>query len=217
MLQERICDCIKLIETVSQSKNIAVENQNTARKNSTFFDAYDIFMKNFQSFLVVRELFGFTLSESTTLSLNSILQTTKETLHSQNVINPSRYKNKVDGFVSDIREEWLQFITQRSADLKGELEIIKQVSTEKSKIEVLLRRMKACQQWPVTRETAVSYTAAVHEAKTMFGDMKFDSHISEFLQKVNAHEATLMDLTPDVMEWLTKEGLDKKVYLNIRM
>ncbi len=217
MLQERICDCQKLMETVSKNKNIEVENQNTAKKNNTFFDSYGEFMKSLQSVVVVRKVFGFSLSETTAILLNEILQITEETFKNQKVINPSGYYNKVRNLISELSAEWNQYIVQQSAELKGELEIVKQVSTEKSKIDTLLRRMRACQQWPVTNETAISYTAAVHEAKDLFGDMKFDSHISEFLQKVNTHEATLMDLTPDVMEWLKNEGLDRKVFLTIRV
>ena len=91
------------------------------------------------------------------------------------------------------------------------------LTVQKGDINGILRRLKACQTWPVTKEVADGSVEAVNEAKQLLSKMHFDEHISIFLNKVKQNTATLLDLTPEVRGWLEEENMMGRIFLKIQV
>lgn len=216
-MQDRISECRRLMQDVAQNKNIADENEKVARKNNTFFDAYKAFSQSLQSYLLVKEVFQFSPSDRTLASVRKAMEETQKVFQTKNVLNPSLYQKQVEECTRLLRQEWEDFSAKYALHLRNDLGIVQLITTQKSSISDLLRRLKACQVWPVTPDIASGCIKAYKEAEELLTGMHFDAHISEFLNKVKTNTATLLDLTPEVRKWLEEEQLTGKIFLKIQM
>ena len=46
--------------------------------------------------------------------------------------------------------------------------------------------------------------------------MEFDSEIADFLRKVKDRNASLLDLTDSIIDWIRKENLSSNIMLSIK-
>lgn len=73
-----------------------------------------------------------------------------------------------------------------------------------------------CEKWPLTQEIIDSYMEARQKADNLLKEMRFDDEIMDFLIKVRDKRATLIDITPSILEWIQSENIADKVSLSIR-
>ena len=217
MLQERINQCRVLMSEVSQNKQKDQENQNIARKNNTFFDTYNnYYVPLMQSYIVARTYKQVEFSEKVNSEISKITEYTKKTFEQKTVINPVKYQEGLKKLSDSIEKEWNNQTEQYLSGITEELSILKLVSNEKQEIQKILIGFNNFSKWPVTDDKLFVYENAYEQANNMLENMKFDKEISEFLKKIKNKEATLLDLTDPIREWITRENLAGNIMLNIR-
>ena len=57
---------------------------------------------------------------------------------------------------------------------------------------------------------------ARNKAEELLKEMRFDDEIKDFLIKVRDKKATLIDITPSILEWIHAENIADKVSLSIK-
>ena len=67
----------------------------------------------------------------------------------------------------------------------------------------------------MTQKSIDSYMEARHKAEELLKEMRFDDEIEDFLIKVRDKKATLIDITPSILEWIQAENIADKVSLSI--
>ena len=214
-MQGKLEECRRLMKTVAQNQSAVRQNNEIAQKNTAFFDSYDKFMQDLNSFLIVKEFFDFVPSEKTMASMQKIIKETETIFQTQEVLSLSRYTEQVKECNKLIQQEWSEFSTEYAKSLRNDLGIVSLVAGQKG--NVLLRRLNACKTWCMTAEIASDCVKAHQEAEKFLEGMHFDSHVSEFLNKIKSGTATLLDLTPEVNSWLEKENLTEKIFLRIQL
>ena len=78
MLKNKINTTIGLIDDVVDNKNIANENANVAKRNSSFFDSLEKVTPMVQSYILARKNFSFNESEALSLKLHDIMNYSKD-------------------------------------------------------------------------------------------------------------------------------------------
>ena len=216
-MRKQLEACRALMQQVEKNRNAVVENEKETKRNKIFFDAYQEFSQVVHSFLVVKTFFDFSPSQSPIISMQNVMNETQKVFQLQKVINPNRYKEQVQKCCGLFKQEWEIFSKDYAKEIRESLEIVKMLSVQKGDISGMIRKLKACQTFPVTFETAQNCVNARKEAESLLAQMHFDAHISEFLNKVKLNSATLLDLTPEVKTWLEDENMLGKIFLKIQM
>ena len=216
-MQDKMRECRKLMQEVARNKNSVEEDRKTAQRNNIFFDSYQVFKTSLDSFLVVKNVFGFSPSPRTIQSMQRVMRETQEVFKNTTVSNPARYRDNVKECCDLITSEWERFIAADVNKLREDLQIVRLVAKQRAQLNDILHRLELCRNWPVSDENAAKTKNAKKEAQKLLTEMHFDEHISMFLRKVQSNSATLLDLTPPVKEWIEKEGLAERIVLRIQM
>ena len=217
MLQTKLNECRVLMAEVSQNKQKDNEHQNIVRKNNTFFDSYKTyFLPIIKVYLICKKYDHVSFSEKTQDDLQKLVTYTKSTFEQTTVINPAKYQDGVKKLNERIKNEWKVQTDEFLSGIKEELGILKLVSNEKQDIQKILVCMNNFSNWPDDENTIRQYESANLKAEEILSRMEFDQEISDFLKKVKDKEASLLDLTDTIIEWIRKEGLSGNIMLNIK-
>ena len=105
---------------------------------------------------------------------------------------------------------WNQYAPTLVEPLKSRLAILRDLSDDGSRIRELESHMQNALDSPVTKERIRSFAKDIQEAKRIAEGFPLDADIEAFLQKVSQGRATLADLTPEVLVWLSKHQFQRK-------
>lgn len=217
MLQEKLNECRVLISEVSQNKQIDQENQNTARKNNTFFDAYNKYLvPSIKSYAVCKKYNHVEFSDTVLGAIQKCIEYSQKTFEQKTVINPAKYQDSVKKLSERIESEWIEQTNNYLSDVREELGILRLVSNDKNEIQKILICLNNFSKWPVNEESAAQYEIAKARADEILLQMKFDDEIAGFLKKVKDKEATLLDLTDSIIAWIRREKLSGNIMLSIK-
>lgn len=217
MLQEKLNECRVLISEVSQNKQIDQENQNTARKNNTFFDTYNNYLvPTIKSYVVCKKYNHVKFSDIVLGDIQKCIDYSKKTFEQKTVINPGKYQDSVKKLSERIESEWVEQTNNYLSDVKEELGILRLVSNNKQEIQKVLMCMNNFSKWPVDEEHTAQYEVAKARAEEILSQMEFDDEIAGFLKKVKDKEATLLDLTDSIIAWIRREKLSGNIMLSIK-
>jgi len=217
MLQEKLNECRVLISEVSQNKQIDKENQNTARKNNTFFDAYNKYLvPTIKSYAVCKKYNHVEFSDTVRDEIKKCIDYSKKTFEQKTVINPANYQDSVKKLSERIESEWVEQTNNYLSNVREELGILRLVSNDKQEIQKILNCMNNFSKWPVNEESTAQYEIAKARAEEILSQMEFDNEIAGFLKKVKDKEATLLDLSDSIITWIRREGLSGNIILSIK-
>lgn len=218
MLQAKLRECMCLMAEVSQNKQIDLENQNIARRNNTFFDAYNkYFVPTIKSYIVCKNYENVSFSDGIQYELKKYVEDSKKVFEQKTVINPAKYQEGIKKLSEKIANEWNRQIEEYLINIKEELGILKLVSNEKQKIQKILVCMNNFSKWPIEKEAYEQYQLAYETASDILLKMHFDDEeVLLFLKKVKNKEATLEDLSDRIIEWIRQENLSGNIMLSIK-
>lgn len=216
MLHEKIQSTIELIEDVVDNRQKENDNASTAKRNSTFFDSIAKLTPSITSYILVRKNFNFILQSNTAADLRDIMSYSKATFDNAKAVNPSSFKQKSEAFVDSIAKEWEAFYKANNSELINGLNIIVLVHPTPTAVRSCITAFNKCEKWPLTQESIDSYKEARKKADEFLKEMRFDDEIKDFLIKVRDKRATLIDITPPILEWIQSENIADKVSLSIR-
>lgn len=217
MLQTKLNECRVLMAEVSQNKQEDNEHQNIVRKNNTFFDSYNTyFLPVIKGYLVCKKYEHVSFSEKTKEDLQKLINYSKSTFDQKTVINPAKYQDSVKKLNERIKTEWKLQTDELLSGIKEELGILKLVSNEKQDIQKILICLNNFSNWPDDEIITVQYENANQKAKDILSRMEFDDEIASFLKKVKNKEASLLDLTDPIIEWIRREELSGNIMLSIK-
>ncbi len=217
MLQEKLNECRILISEVSRNKQIDQENQNTARKNNTFFDAYNKYLTpTIKSYAVCKKYNHVKFSDTVLGDIQNCIDYSKKTFEQKIVIDPAKYQYSVKRLSERIESEWVQQTNNYLSGVREELGILRLVSNDKQEIQKILNCMNNFSKWPVDELITAQYEIAKARAEEILSKMEFDDEIAGFLKKVKDKEATLLDLTDSIIAWIRREKLSGNIVLSIK-
>lgn len=218
MLVNRITEVRNDIDNVLTLKSTDTENNNVVRRNNTFFSSYKMLKESIQSYVLTSEKMDFRVKDDTLKLLYSVMDSSKLIFDNQLVTRPESYKKESENIVAKLSNEWYQYIKDKNAPIVDSLNILKLVAESSKQIAIrnLQSDIKKCETWPINSDLLENYFAACEKAEEYRESMNFDDEIEDFLRKVSMKNATLLDITPKVMEWIEKEGFMEKIGLSIK-
>ena len=119
-------------------------------------------------------------------------------------------KSSAKAAQKELDDAWKQCASNLIEPLKGRLSILRDLSEDGMRIQKLDVNMRKARESPVERERIRSFAKDIQEATRIVNSFPLDSNIENFLRKVSRRNATLADLTPEILAWLCEYHFQNK-------
>lgn len=120
-------------------------------------------------------------------------------------------KTKGDAVASQIKIIWKDAACKYSEGVKGYLSMIGSLSADPKRSKDLADNIGKLVAGDPTISGIKSLVADVAEAQNIVEAFSLNPEIERFLKKVSAQQATVIDLTPNVLAWLKEKNLTGKL------
>ena len=115
---------------------------------------------------------------------------------------------------NEVQQVWKSQATSYSEGSKGYLSLIAGLTADPKGARMLAVRINdICNEAPTVKNVQ-TLTADISKAKEIISRFSIKPEIEAFLKKVSAQQATVFDLTPEILAWLKAQGLTRKLKVN---
>lgn len=111
----------------------------------------------------------------------------------------------------ELKVEWEEFYREETTVSVNLLNTVKEITTERSKAETVLVRIKNGATWIQDERTMELFVDGLVEAERIIKALKLESLQILFLRKVAQGTATIDDLNESVLDWIRKNELGGKL------
>jgi hypothetical protein len=146
--------------------------------------------------------------------LESLIDSGLEKYNKDDVQAFSRLFKKLE---DDLKMRWSHYVLNKNKDIIGLLENLQNIVTNPQEIKQLISELKTFEKkWPVSAITLNRYHEFLSSANKVISDMNASEGIQEFITKVANNQATLDDLTDEVLNWLQTKQLTNKLVIKFK-
>ena len=120
-------------------------------------------------------------------------------------------KSKGDAVATQIKIVWRDASVKYSDGSKGYLSMIGGLSSDPKRTKELADNITKTVAGDPSIKAVKSLVVDVAEAKRIADEFSLNPEIEAFLKKVSSLQATFVDLTPEILEWLKEKKLTSKL------
>lgn len=121
------------------------------------------------------------------------------------------------GLNEDLRMRWSNFVLNKNKDIIGLLRNLQNIVTNQQEIKQLITDLQTFEKkWPVNSITLKRYHDYLNDANKVISEMDVSEVVQDFITKVAANQATLDDLTDEVITWIRTKKLTNKLVIKFR-
>lgn len=113
-------------------------------------------------------------------------------------------------------QEWNDYYTKSTSNILGLIETVKGILPDENKATYATNKIKKAATWNTSVENFNYLKQGIQEANQILTEIDLDenSPILAFLKLVSEGNATILDLTDDILAWIKKENLAEKLFIN---
>lgn len=120
-------------------------------------------------------------------------------------------KTKSDAVAEQIQLVWKDASVKYADGPKGYLSMIGSLTDDPQRAKELADNISTMTSGPLSIDALNGLVADVAEAKRITQAFSLNQEIEEFLKKVSLQQATIADLTPNILSWLQEKKLTGKL------
>ena len=120
-------------------------------------------------------------------------------------------KSKGDAVATQIKIIWRDASVKYSDGSKGYLSMIGGLSSDPKRAKEIADNITKTVAGDPSIKAVKNLVADVAEAKKITEDFSLNPEIEDFLKKVSSQQATVLDLTPNILTWLKEKKLTSKL------
>ncbi|MBO9128579.1 hypothetical protein [Bacillus sp. 165] len=99
--------------------------------------------------------------------------------------------------------KWTDYATKKSQEVIRGLNSVKQVAGSVDDINTIIRVLESlANKWPISESNITQFSKHLFQAKEKLMSLNTTPEVQQFLNRVANNEATIADITSEVMEWL---------------
>lgn len=116
-----------------------------------------------------------------------------------------------------LKAKWRSYAENSSSDVLSTLQMIKNIFSDKMRITRITYRIESMtRKWPFDKDEMEDFQHAIEDAKKLIDDINAGEEVQKFLQLVATGEATLEDISKEILEWLKKNNFTTNLSLNFK-
>lgn len=112
-----------------------------------------------------------------------------------------------------IKSEWELFHKSKTISIKNTLNIIFNIN--KFNVERCLIDISTAEKWESDIQKYQQMKKGLDDAQNLIANLNLNDDVVVFLKKISTKRATITDLTPEIIDWIYKENLEKKIKIVI--
>jgi hypothetical protein len=122
-----------------------------------------------------------------------------------------------DMYQANLGEQWFVFAKAQSNEAINTLTSVSKIMGAKPEIDSIIQSLNVLsKKWPVTKQNILHFKQQCENSKLMLTKLQASPAVQGFLNKVNLKEATINDLTQEVMDWLKSNELDRNLVIRFK-
>lgn len=118
---------------------------------------------------------------------------------------------------SVMEQEWGEYYIKSTSNILGLIETVKGILPDEKKVNYAINKIKKAAAWNTSIENFSYLKQGIQEANDILSeiDLDKDSPILGFLKLVSEGNATIRDLTEDILSWINEEGIAEKMKISL--
>lgn len=120
-------------------------------------------------------------------------------------------KSKGDALSAQIKNSWRDAALQYSEGTKGYLSMIGGLANDPKQARELVESITKTVASEPSTKAVKSLVSDVSKAEKIIGGFSLNPEIENFLEKVSQQRASVLDLTPNILDWLKERELTSKL------
>lgn len=128
-------------------------------------------------------------------------------------------QREVNGIKKSILQEWSEYYHKIADQKISMLQTVKGIVPEKEKVDYASNKIKLGASWEFKQDNLDKMKKGLQEADSIIENLGLGitgEEIIEFLKKVASGRASVNDLTPTVLNWLTDKNMTSKLAISFR-
>ena len=118
-----------------------------------------------------------------------------------------------------ILQEWSEYYHKVADQKISMLQTIKGIAPEREKVDYASNKIRFGASWEFKQDNLDKMEKVLHEAEEIIDNLGFGedgTEILDFLKKVASGKASVNDLTPDILKWLTDKNMTTKLSVSFK-
>ena len=218
MLIDTLNECIIDMKTVQEMETVSADTKKQATADYKFKQLVISLKQMIEEVKLAVENSDFKPSANVLSALKSFLGACDK------VVQAGAANNATTQYISAeskklyvvIGQEWAEYYTKSTANILSLLDTLKGIIPDKSKATYAANKIKKAATWNTTIDNYNYLKQGLVEADKILDDLDLDkdSEILAFLKLVSEGNATIMNLTDDILAWIKTENLADKMFIN---
>ena len=218
MLIDTLNECIIDMKTVQEMETVSADTKKQATADYKFKQLVISLKQMIEEVKLAVENSDFKPSANVLSALKSFLGACDK------VVQAGAANNATTQYISAeskklyvvIGQEWAEYYTKSTANILSLLDTVKGFIPDKSKATYAANKIKKPATWNTTIDNYKFLKQGLVEADKILDDLDLDkdSEILAFLKLVSEGNATIMNLTDDILAWIKTENLADKMFIN---
>ena len=130
------------------------------------------------------------------------------------------FLKKEEGIIKKIiLQEWSEYYHKIADQKINMLQTIKGIAPERENVDYASNKIEKGALWDFKKDNLDKMEKGLIEADEIINSLGFNKdgkEILDFLKKVASGKASVQDLTPDILKWLTEKNMTSKLTVNFR-
>lgn len=127
----------------------------------------------------------------------------------------SRLLNEISAEISKYSEEWRKFSRNHSKETTNFMNVLNSVFKKSEYVELKQQIESIGNLWPVSQVNIDQYQRKLVEAQSIIDSLKVTETVKKVLSKMASGQATLNDLTDEVMDWVRNNQLSSNLRISV--
>ncbi|MGF6950199.1 hypothetical protein QF028_002704 [Neobacillus sp. B4I6] len=146
--------------------------------------------------------------------LNAVIQNGLEKYNKDEISGFTFVFKKLD---QDLKTRWTFYVRTINQDIIGLLERMQHIAGNPQDIKQLISDLNKFEtKWPVNTLTLSNYNNHLEKARKVMSDMNASKGVQDFIGKVASNNATIDDLSDEVIQWLREQQLTNKLVIKFK-
>lgn len=210
-------ELLSLKEENNQVENRQNDIERAKKKISDIkntLDKYSISIKN------LKKTYGESFDYSDLSALYSLVDTLENDFKNDyidmNLID--KINKQVNDLESSLKEKWKDFYKERTTSIRSTIDSTKNLVPQNDNVNTVLNALNPNKSyWPVSQRNVDIIESNINTAKNIVNNLGLENDsIKKFISLISSNKATIVDLTPEILEWIKDKKLEDKISLNFK-